>query len=247
MVGARGRMGAEVVPGRRRRRRPRPRRRRRRRDDAGPAVDRPVPRWSSTSPPRTPSWATSSTLVGAGIHVVVGTTGFDDARLETLRGLAGRSPPGVGVVVAPNFGIGAVLLMRFAAQAAPALRVRRGHRAAPPGQGGRALRHRAAHRARDRRRPGRPPAVGPMPDATTQRAGGRARRDRRRRPGARGTAARSGRAPGGLARRQGETLTIRHDSLRPVVVHARRAARRSRGRRGRPGLTVGLEPLLGLD
>ena len=52
-----------------------------------------------------------------GIHVVVGTTGFTDQRLEELRALlAGH--PGVGVLVAPNFSIGAVLMMHFAAQAA---------------------------------------------------------------------------------------------------------------------------------
>src|SRR4051812_36421178 len=52
-----------------------------------------------------------------GIHAVVGTTGFDDARLEQLRGwLEGSS---TGVLVAPNFSVGAVLMMRFAAEAAP--------------------------------------------------------------------------------------------------------------------------------
>ncbi|MFD0786525.1 4-hydroxy-tetrahydrodipicolinate reductase, partial [Micromonospora azadirachtae] len=52
-----------------------------------------------------------------GINAVVGTTGFTEERLERVRGwLAGR--PGVGVVVAPNFGIGAVLMMQFAARAA---------------------------------------------------------------------------------------------------------------------------------
>jgi 4-hydroxy-tetrahydrodipicolinate reductase len=50
------------------------------------------------------------TAVGAGVHVVVGTTGFD---IEQLRGLAGAN-----VVLAPNFAIGAVLLMEFAARAA---------------------------------------------------------------------------------------------------------------------------------
>src|SRR3954471_4281105 len=52
-----------------------------------------------------------------GIHAVVGTTGFDDERLEQVRGwLDGSS---TGVLVAPNFSIGAVLMMRFAAEAAP--------------------------------------------------------------------------------------------------------------------------------
>ncbi len=47
--------------------------------------------------------------VAAGVHVVVGTTGFD---LDELRGLEGAN-----VFVAPNFAIGAVLMMRFAAEA----------------------------------------------------------------------------------------------------------------------------------
>ena len=52
-----------------------------------------------------------------GIHAVVGTTGFTDERLDALRDqLAGR--PEVGVVVAANFSIGAVLMMHFAEQAA---------------------------------------------------------------------------------------------------------------------------------
>ena len=56
--------------------------------------------------------------VSHGIHAVVGTTGFDDERLDTLRGWLADAP-GTGVLVAPNFSIGAVLMMRFAADAAP--------------------------------------------------------------------------------------------------------------------------------
>ena len=75
-----------------------------------------------------------------GISVVVGTTGFTEERLEQVRGwLADK--PGVGVVIAPNFGIGAVLMMQFAARAARLLRVGRDHRAAPPGQARRPERH----------------------------------------------------------------------------------------------------------
>src|SRR4051795_2892933 len=55
--------------------------------------------------------------IDAGVHAVVGTTGFDDARLEQLRSWLASSPS-VGVLVAPNFGVAAVLMMRFAAQAA---------------------------------------------------------------------------------------------------------------------------------
>src|SRR5690242_3216514 len=53
-----------------------------------------------------------------GVHAVVGTTGFDDDRLETLRGWLADAP-GTGVLIAPNFSIGAILMMRFAAVAAP--------------------------------------------------------------------------------------------------------------------------------
>ena len=53
-----------------------------------------------------------------GIHAVVGTTGFDDERLATVRGWLEASPK-TGVLIAPNFAIGAILMMRFAAIAAP--------------------------------------------------------------------------------------------------------------------------------
>ncbi len=54
--------------------------------------------------------------VAAGIHVVIGTTGFDAIELEDLRGA------GANVFVAPNFAIGAVLMMQFAAEAARHMR-----------------------------------------------------------------------------------------------------------------------------
>jgi 4-hydroxy-tetrahydrodipicolinate reductase len=56
------------------------------------------------------------TCVRAGVHVVVGTTGFDPSPLRQARPAAGR--PRANVLVAPNFAIGAVLMMRFAAEAA---------------------------------------------------------------------------------------------------------------------------------
>src|SRR3954471_10039309 len=56
--------------------------------------------------------------IGADLHCVVGTTGFDETRLAELEDLLGAHPS-VGTVVAPNFGIAAVLMMRFAAVAAP--------------------------------------------------------------------------------------------------------------------------------
>ena len=70
--------------------------------------------------------------IDQGIHAVVGTTGFTDERLDTVRGWLADAP-GVGVLIAPNFAIGAVLSMRFAQIAAPVLPVGRGDRAASPG------------------------------------------------------------------------------------------------------------------
>src|SRR3954466_5048373 len=52
-----------------------------------------------------------------GIHAVVGTTGFDEAKLDQLREWLDKAPK-TGVLVAPNFSIGAVLMMRFASEAA---------------------------------------------------------------------------------------------------------------------------------
>ena len=52
-----------------------------------------------------------------GVHVVVGTTGWDQDRLTTLREELTQHPS-VGVLIAPNFAIGAILMMRFAQQAA---------------------------------------------------------------------------------------------------------------------------------
>jgi 4-hydroxy-tetrahydrodipicolinate reductase len=54
--------------------------------------------------------------VRAGVHVVIGTTGFDPAPLGQARTVDGR--PRANVLIAPNFAIGAVLMMRFAEQAA---------------------------------------------------------------------------------------------------------------------------------
>ena len=56
-------------------------------------------------------------LINNGINVVVGTTGFDDAKLATVNGWLAKNPS-VGVLIAPNFAIGAVLMMEFAAKAA---------------------------------------------------------------------------------------------------------------------------------
>jgi 4-hydroxy-tetrahydrodipicolinate reductase len=66
----------------------------------------------------TPDTALGNALacVRAGVHVVIGTTGFDPAPLAQARPAEGR--PSANVLIAPNFAIGAVLMMRFAAEAA---------------------------------------------------------------------------------------------------------------------------------
>jgi 4-hydroxy-tetrahydrodipicolinate reductase len=56
-------------------------------------------------------------LISNGINAVVGTTGFDDARVAQLKTLVAANPK-VGVLIAPNFAIGAVLMMEFATKAA---------------------------------------------------------------------------------------------------------------------------------
>ena len=56
-------------------------------------------------------------LISNGINAVVGTTGFDDARVAKLQALTAANPK-VGVLIAPNFAIGAVLMMEFATKAA---------------------------------------------------------------------------------------------------------------------------------
>ncbi len=67
----------------------------------------------------TPHTALQNALacVRAGVHVVIGTTGFDPAPLQAE--FSEQTPPCANVLIAPNFAIGAVLMMRFAALAAP--------------------------------------------------------------------------------------------------------------------------------
>ncbi|MBA3808246.1 MAG: 4-hydroxy-tetrahydrodipicolinate reductase [Solirubrobacterales bacterium] len=60
--------------------------------------------------------ANALACVRAGVHVVIGTTGFDPAPLSQAHPAAGR--PRANVLIAPNFAIGAVLMMRFASEAA---------------------------------------------------------------------------------------------------------------------------------
>lgn len=182
--------------------------------------------------------------VRAGIHAVVGTTGFDDQRLEQVRSWLAEAP-GVGVLVAPNFSIGALLMMRFAVAAAPffetaeVIELHHPDKAdAPSGT----ARRTAELIAAARRQAGR----GAMPDATTAALEGARGADidgvHVHAVRARGLVAHQEVLLGGL----GETLTIRHDSLdrssfTPGVLTALRAIR------SRPGLTVGLEHLLDLD
>jgi 4-hydroxy-tetrahydrodipicolinate reductase len=182
--------------------------------------------------------------VSHGITAVVGTSGFDDARLAEVRGmLAGHQD--ARVLVVPNFSVGAVLMMRFAAQAAPffeSAEVIELHHAAkvdaPSGTSSR-----TASMISDARAAA---GLGVSPDATVTAA-----------EGARGTEVggvhvHSVRLAGLVAHQEvllgghGEVLTIRHDSLdrasfMPGVLVAVRGAASLP-----PGLTVGLDSLLGL-
>ena len=179
-----------------------------------------------------------------GIHAVVGTTGFDDDRLETLKGWLADAP-GVGVLVAPNFSIGAILMMRFAATAAPfyeSVEVVELHHPdkadAPSGTARRTAQLIAAAR--------REAGSGPIPDATSSALDGARGADvdgiRVHGLRIRGLVAHQEVVLGGL----GETLTIRHDSLdrasfTPGVLVGVRAIG------SHPGLTVGLETFLDPD
>ena len=179
-----------------------------------------------------------------GIHAVVGTTGFDDARLDQLRSWLSSSPK-TGVLIAPNFSIGAILMMRFAAEAAPfyeSVEIVELHHPdkadAPSGT----ARRTASLIADARRKAG----SGPIPDATSTSL-----------EGARGADVDGIRVHGlrlrGLVAHQevilggpGETLTIRHDSMdrisfMPGVLLGLRSIAKA------PGLTVGLEEFMGLD
>jgi 4-hydroxy-tetrahydrodipicolinate reductase len=183
--------------------------------------------------------------VSNGIHAVVGTTGFDEARLATLRGWLDAAPAQVGVLVAPNFSIGAVLLMRFAAEAAPyyeSVEIVELHHPtkadAPSGTARRTAEVVAAAR--------KEAGCQPMPDATSQELTGARGAD------VDGVRVHAVRARGLVAHEEvllgaeGEILTLRHDSLErasfmPGVLAG------VRGVAARPGLTVGLEPFLGLS
>lgn len=176
-----------------------------------------------------------------GIHAVVGTSGFDETKLATVREVLARNPE-LGVLVAPNFALGAVLSMRFAQLAAryydsaEVIELHHNRKAdAPSGT--------AAHTARMIAHERSEAGIEPGADATTSEL-----------DGARGcdvddVRVHSVRLPGLVAHQEvlfggaGETLTIRHDSLdrasfMPGVLLGVRSVLR------RPGLTVGLENLL---
>ena len=177
-----------------------------------------------------------------GIAAVVGTSGFTTERLDEVRGWLADTPG--HVLVAPNFGIGAVLMMQFARQAArffESVEITELHHAgkidAPSGTATSTASLVAAARAEA--------GMGPVPDATTSE------RDGARGAVVDGVHVHSVRLPGLVAHQEvllgatGEALTIRHDSFdrvsfMPGVLLA------VRGVRERPGLTVGLESLLGL-
>ena len=179
--------------------------------------------------------------VEQGISLVIGTTGFTEERLGQVREWL-SAKPGVGVLIAPNFGLGAVLMMQFATRAAryfDSVEVIEQHHPrkldAPSGT--------ATHTAKLIARARAEAGLGPMPDATKEEV-----------PGARGAdidgvRVHAVRAAGLVAHQEvlfgtlGETLTIRHDSLdrvsfMPGVLLGVRNVRR------RPGLTVGLDSYL---
>jgi 4-hydroxy-tetrahydrodipicolinate reductase len=176
-----------------------------------------------------------------GVHAVVGTTGWTPEKLDAVRG-ALEEAPGVGVLVAPNFALGAVLLMRFAAMAAPhyeSVEVVELHHPdkvdAPSGT--------AQHTARLIAEARRAAGSAPIPDATATGLDGARGAD------VDGVRVHAVRLRGLVAHEEvllggpGEVLTLRHDSIDRtsfmpgVLLGVRRIG-------SRPGLTVGLEHLL---
>ncbi len=178
-----------------------------------------------------------------GLHAVVGTTGFTEARYDRIRQWLSHHPE-LGVIVAPNFGIGAVLMMEFAERAArhfDSAEIVELHHPnkidAPSGTAQRTAELIASARVAA--------GLGPMPDATTEELTGARGTD------VQGVRIHSLRAAGLVAHQEvlfgttGETLTLRHDSydrvsFMPGVLLAVRSVRQ------RPGLTIGLGPLLDL-
>ena len=176
-------------------------------------------------------------LISKNINAVIGTTGFDDARITKIKSLLASSKS--GVLIAPNFAIGAVLMMEFATKAAKYFEsaeiIELHHPNKVDAPSGTAART-ADLMSKARKEAG----LAPMPDATTSSL-----------DGARGATVgdipvHSVRVRGLVAHQEvllggiGETLSIRHDSIdrvgfmpgvllgvRQVITH--------------PGLTFGLE------
>jgi 4-hydroxy-tetrahydrodipicolinate reductase len=184
----------------------------------------------------------------SGIHAVVGTTGFTEAEVEELgRCFAGPESGAPNCIMAPNFAIGAVLMMRFAEMAAPwfdgAEIVEYHHEGKLDAPSGTALR--TAERMAMARSDSGTGEFPPDRTSTTvvdgSRGGG----------GPGGVRIHSVRMSGLVAHQEvilggdGQTLTIRHDSydrasfMDGVVLAVVSVT-------SRPGLTIGLEPLLGL-
>jgi 4-hydroxy-tetrahydrodipicolinate reductase len=180
-------------------------------------------------------------LIENDINAVVGTTGFDDKRIGQVRSWL-TAKPDLAVLIAPNFAIGAVLSMHFAQQAArffesvEVIELHHPHKAdAPSGTAARTARLIAEARK----------DLPPNPDATSTGLDGARGAD------VDGIPVHSIRLAGLVAHQevlfgtQGETLTIRHDSLDrtsfvPGVLLAVRKVQEH------PGLTIGIEPLLDL-
>jgi len=161
-------------------------------------------------------FANAGAALAAGVHAVVGTTGLTPEQVEELRALAEAGA--ANAVIAPNFAVGAVLMMRFAAEAS---------------------RHMPRAEIVELHHDGKLDA----PSGTALRTAGLMEGE---------VPIHSVRLPGLVAHQEvilggvGETLTIRHDSLSresfmPGVIMAVRAVA------DRPGLTVGLEPILFAD
>ncbi len=177
-------------------------------------------------------------LAADGTHAVVGTTGFTPDDLEHFAVLFDRS----NCIIAPNFAISAVLMMHFAERAAPLFEsaevIELHHDAKVDAPSGTAM-------MTARRMAGASAEWNPDPTRTEVLPGARGGL------GPAGIRVHSVRMAGLVAHQevilgaQGQTLTIRQDSydrtsFMPGMLLAIRAVA------GRPGLTVGLEPLLGL-
>jgi len=174
------------------------------------------------------------------VHAVVGTTGITQEDLQEVEKLLSDEGHESNVIVAANFALGAVLMQRFAAQAVrylPAVEIIELHHEqkadAPSGTAVATVRRIQEERGEAWR--------GPLGESLEGVRGGDVE----------GIRVHSVRLPGLVAHQevifggQGQTLTIRHDStdrssFMPGVLMAARAVM------VRPGLTIGLEPLLDL-